>query len=136
MMRINFENWTYNSPSSLESLNKLEDLTGLKLPPQYCEFMLKSDGGNGWIDERYYVIYSLREIYDLIKLYKEINYYTEVIVFGGDGASEMFCFDKKTTPNKILLLNTSGTLEDAINVGYDLDDVWASDIQELLKGNI
>jgi hypothetical protein len=129
-MRINFKDWTYNEPSSLAELKELERVTGLILPPKFIQFMLNSDGANGWVDDRYYVIYSVRQIHELILIYKNMNHYTEVMVFGGDGASEMYCFDKQDVSHKIILLRTSGSLEDAINVGHDLDDVFAFDLQK------
>ncbi len=81
-----------NPPVRPESLVEFEARSGISLPDEYKSFLLRSNGGEGFIGEAYAMLSPLEELLDMNAAYEtEINA-PGLFVFGSDGGGEAFAF--------------------------------------------
>jgi hypothetical protein len=63
------------------------------LPNDYLDFMRRSDGGGGFINGHYLVLWPLDELVALNRTFREIDDVATVVWFGSNGGGEAFGFD-------------------------------------------
>ncbi|HOK39375.1 MAG TPA: SMI1/KNR4 family protein [Bacteroidales bacterium] len=92
-----------NSPASLEKILSLEKDLGIKLPDQYIEFMMNSNGAEGMIGNSYLVLWTIEEIIPYNNSYSVPEFAPGIIVFGSNGAGEAYGFDVRQG-NQIVMM--------------------------------
>ena len=90
----NIDNWSTILPCTQRGIKKVMDEIGIACDVGYEEFLLWSDGGEGYIGYNYLSLWSLKNLIQLnkdydIKKYLGDNYF----VFGTDGGSNCYGFD-------------------------------------------
>ena len=83
-----------NPGASQLSIRQFE-MNNFTLPTDFCEFLLRSNGGEGAIVEKYLVIWSLEELIAMNGAYQVSQYAPAIFLFGSDGAGEGFGFDRR-----------------------------------------
>jgi hypothetical protein len=69
-------------------------LIGLDFPAEYKDFLLVSDGGEGFIGENSYaILWHLAELASLNLAYEVTTYAPGLFAFGSNGGGEAFAFD-------------------------------------------
>lgn len=117
------------APAELSTIEQLQLNLGIKLPDDYLNFFLRSDGADGAVGETGYV--SLWPIHELINLnegYRVREFAPGLLLFGSDGGGEAFAFDLRDMAMPIVGVPFVGmSLEEAKPL--------APTFTEFLKGN-
>jgi len=105
------------SSSSNEALNDVEHAFGKRLPDDYRAFLLRYNGGEGFIGKHYLVLWQVEQLVDFNKGYEISKYAPGFIVFASTGGGEGFAFDTRANPYPIRQVPFIGmSLEDGIFV--------------------
>ena len=106
---------TNRSGASEAELAGAEVTLGTRLPSEYREFLLESDGAEGPIGEASYItLWPVGELVSLNESYCVSTFIPGITLFGGDGAGTAYGF------------RTNGDLFEYVDVplvGMDLDEV-------------
>lgn len=72
--------------------NLLENLS-FKLPDDYISFLKKSNGGEGFIDDEYIILWKAEELILFNKEYQVSEYVDDVFFIGSNGGGEAIAYD-------------------------------------------
>jgi hypothetical protein len=87
---------TRNSPADLRSLNHFSAQLNFKLPNGYLEFISKSNGAEGQLQNSYLILWPLEELYNLNREYNIDEFAPGFFILGSDGGDTAFVIDKQT----------------------------------------
>jgi SMI1 / KNR4 family (SUKH-1) len=112
-----------NAPATQDAIKIFEKASGLELPKDYINFLLKTNGAEGFIGDNYVIFWAMEELVELNKAYEVDEYKPELLLFGSNGGGEAFAFNKRSLPMKIVQIpSISIDLKDAIQLGYSFYD--------------
>jgi hypothetical protein len=99
-----FAKFEGNPPASIESIDRCQAGLGFPLPADYVQFLLKMDGGQGFIGEHFLRLLPAEQLVEM----NTGTYFAEaapgLVVFGSDGAGEAFGFDTRSAPSPIVMI--------------------------------
>jgi hypothetical protein len=130
MMRIKVKN--LNAPPSQETLDELVSLQeqwSFSLPKGYLDFITQHDGGHDDNGMRYLDFSKVSGLYFFDSWAEAPSF----LIFASNGGGEVFCFKNDRNPNHIYMLPTVGSINDAIYVGADVEDLLNFEIHEALS---
>lgn len=85
-----------NSPAKKLEIDKLQKLLECELPKDYSNFMLSSNGGEGWIGENsYLMLWKIEEILELNSKYNVFDLAPGLLIFGSNGGIDAYAFDTR-----------------------------------------
>jgi hypothetical protein len=91
-------NFRGNAPVTLAEVQNFETSAGLRLPADYADFLQWSNGGEGFIGPKAYVIlWKLGDLVEMNEAYQVSEYAPGLFIFGSDGGGEAFAFDIRTS---------------------------------------
>ncbi|MEY8382256.1 SMI1/KNR4 family protein [Christensenellaceae bacterium 44-20] len=123
MTKNSYSNFRFNSPATLEEINKLKNYLGINLPEDYFSFMMKNNGGEGWIEKKYLILWPIEKLLFYNKAYQVYKYAPGLLIFGSNGGLEAFAFDTTVTPVKIVSIPFIGlTPSEAIEYGVSFQE--------------
>ena len=79
--------------ASMEEVTKARADLGITFPEDYVEFMLRSNGGAGWLGPNYISLYDLHDVVYRNRLYAEFS--VEFLIFGSDGGGSFSRLTRK-----------------------------------------
>ncbi len=83
-----------NEPASESAILDFETASGFQLPDDYRQFLLYSNGGEGFIGQHAYaMIWPIEQVVSMNEAYQTAEYAPGLLVFGSDGGGEAFAFD-------------------------------------------
>jgi len=89
-------NLNRNAPASAAAVELFERQLGVKLPPEYVEFLTITNGGEGFVGKSAYVIlWAIGELASMNQAYEVQTYVAGLLIFGSDGGGEAFSFDTR-----------------------------------------
>lgn len=91
-----------NEEATEDKLREAEITIGWELPADYRSFLVKSNGGNGFIGNTYLILWAIEELCRFNKEYRVNNYTPGLILFGSTGGGEAYAFDTRKKPSFIL----------------------------------
>lgn len=62
------------------------------LPPDYLDFMRQCNGGEGFVQDEYLVLWRVEELERFNREYEVAEYLSEALLFGTNGGGEAFGF--------------------------------------------
>jgi hypothetical protein len=78
-------------------LREVERALGISFPPQYVDFMTKSDGAEGFVGlNSYLMLWPVEEIVSLNEAYKVQTFAPGLTLFGSDGGDMAYAFDARS----------------------------------------
>ena len=107
-------------PAQIETIKEVEKNLAIKLPHDYIDFLLLTNGFGGKLGESYSVFTKIEEIEKYTLDYCG-DFYPWAIYIGGDGGNEMYVIDKRPTKFNFGLLPYIGEENDFINLGYTFE---------------
>ena len=110
-----FKNHFYPAASN-DEIENAEALLGIKLPEDYCNFLLASNGFEGFINEFYLRLIPVGFLYDNTQDYCS-EFFPWAIYLGTNGGGEMAVLDIREQPYQFGLLPYLGVEEDFIALG-------------------
>lgn len=113
-----------NKSADEKEIMEVENRIGVKLPIQYKEFMLYSNGAEGELGENsYLVIWPIEEIISLNEAYSVNQYTPGILYFGSDGGDIAYAFDIRNENISIIEIPFESIhIEDAQLCAYDFID--------------
>lgn len=87
-----------------EKNEALRACTALNLipPPDYLDVLQFSNGGEGFIHQSYFRLYSTKELLSLNEAYQVKSFAPGLVIFGSNGSGEAFGFDTRQNPPEII----------------------------------
>jgi hypothetical protein len=86
-----------NPPVAASAIRQVESASGVRLPPDYVEFLHRANGGEGFVGPNAYVIFwPVEELLEMNKGYEAPRYAPGLLLFGSDGGGEAFAFDRRS----------------------------------------
>lgn len=112
-----------NTPATQNALKIFENTSRLELPKDYIDFLLKTNGAEGFIGDNYVIFWAIEELIELNKAYEVDEYKPGLLLFGSNGSGEAFAFDKRSLPMKIVQIPfISIDLKDSIELSSTFYD--------------
>ena len=90
------EGMELNPQTTRSALTDVETRLGIKLPDQYINFMMESNGAEGNIGSSYLAIWTAEQIAQLNKDYAVNDFTPGLVYFGSDGGGMAYAFDNRT----------------------------------------
>jgi len=100
--------------ASKDLIDNVERKIGVKFPPDYREFLLKSNGVSGFVGKSYLLIWPLEEIEAINQLASVSEFAPGLILFGSDGGNISYALDTRH-PNLFFV--------EVPSIGMSLDEV-------------
>jgi len=82
-----------SAPASSSDLERLSHFFSKKIPEEYMDFLLISNGGEGFLGNNYLILWKAEEIEKFNEEYESSQYAPGIILFGSNGGGEAFGFD-------------------------------------------
>jgi hypothetical protein len=78
-----------NTPASTEALASLPK----SLPESYFAFLIRANGGEGFIGDRYVRLWRAEELAEMNRAYKTEEFFPDFFFIGSNGGGEAYAFD-------------------------------------------
>ena len=82
--------------ASEQTLQKTQAELGLALPVDYLAFLKESNGGEGFIDDGYIMVWAAEELAPFNADYQVKEYAPGLLLFGSNGSGEAYAFDRRS----------------------------------------
>ena len=83
-------------------LQTAEQALSTPLPADYRNFLLRSNGGEGFIGKHCLILWRAEELFQFNRDYQVDEYAPGFLMFGSDGGGDGFAFDKRTSPFRVM----------------------------------
>lgn len=90
---LEFAGFQSNPGSSADSVDAAEKALQRRLPEDYRSFLIKRNGGEGFIGNSYVILFRVEELAQFNREYEVDKYAPGLILFGSNGGGEGFAFD-------------------------------------------
>src|SRR5262245_33039937 len=75
---------------------------GFNPPTDYLDALQFTNGGEGFIQQSYFRLYSIEELLSLNEAYQVKRFAPGFVIFGSNGSGEAFGFDTRQSPLEIV----------------------------------
>jgi hypothetical protein len=100
-----FRNFDANPPAQRGEIERMEQLSGIKLPAAYSAYLSFSNGGAGMIGENcHLILWQIGEILELNVAYEVALYAPGIVLIGSNGGGEAICFDQTANSEAIFAI--------------------------------
>lgn len=90
--------FSFEPPASGGDVRSAETALGISLPQDYHDFLLRHDGGEGFVGEYYLILWKASELVPFNKDYEVDLYAPGFVIFASNGGGEGFAFDTRREP--------------------------------------
>jgi len=97
-----FEQFRGNPPVTADDIRQFEVVSGMRLRQDYTVFLMKRNGGEGFVGHSYATLWRLQELIERNKEYRVSVYAPGLFLFGSDGGDDAFAFDMRTVEQPIV----------------------------------
>lgn len=120
-------------PGASEQIVQLaEKDSGVRLPDDYRSFLMRSNGGEGFIGKHYLTLWMAQELHQKNTDYQVKEYAPGFFMFGSSGGGDGFAFDMRSTPYRVMQVPFIGmSVDDAFFVA----DSFSKLLERMLKVN-
>ena len=120
-MRIPLEkvlaDFSGQSGANEQLLQTAERDSGVRLPDDYRSFLMRFNGGEGFIGKHYLILWKAEELHQHNRDYQVNEYAPGFFMFGSTGGGDGFAFDTRSQPYRVMQVPFIGmSLEDAFFV--------------------
>lgn len=120
------EEWHWNEGASNHAISDLVRRLEIDLPGDYLAFLEKHDGGEGFVDDEYIIIWRAGDIIRFNHEYEVQVYAPDLLLFGSNGGGEAYAFDKRATPMPVVQVPFIGMdVADAIPVAESFSALFS-----------
>lgn len=109
-MLVNYlEKFQVNGPIQKKQIEEVEEELRIKLPPDYVEFMLEANGGEGTVgDSSYLRLWRVVEIIHANKEYTVQEISPGLVLIGSDGGGTAYGYDFRNNQPKLVEVDFIG----------------------------
>jgi cell wall assembly regulator SMI1 len=98
-------------------LQVVEKDSGVLLPNDYRSFLMRSNGGEGFVGKHYLILWKAEELCQFNHDYQVNEYAPGFFMFGSTGGGDGFAFDTRSTPYRVMQVPFIGmSVDDAFFV--------------------
>ncbi|PXY44617.1 SMI1/KNR4 family protein [Flavobacterium hydrophilum] len=112
---------TFNQATELEAIAKVEKELNIKLPKDYRDFLLITNGYDGTLGQSHVQFIRLEEVVKYTEMYCG-EFFPWTIYLGSDGGNEMFVLDKREKQLQFGVMPFIGNKEDFIALGNTFEE--------------
>jgi len=118
-----FENFNFNSPIQKKGIEEVEKELKIKFPPDYIDFMLKTNGGEGNIGEESYLrLWKIEVLIESNEDYLVNEFAPGLLIIGSDGGGTAYGYDFREEFPKLIEVDFIGM--DIDNPNYNTYDFF------------
>lgn len=100
-----------------QAIQAVERSLGQRLPDDYRDFLMRFDGGEGFIGKHYFILWKAEELHQLNHDYQVSEYAPGFLMFASDGGGDGFAFDTRSGSNRVMEVPFIGmSVDDAFYV--------------------
>jgi hypothetical protein len=110
-----------NGPASPEALSSLRAGVTRRLPEAYIAFLARSNGGEGFIGERYVRLWRAEELLEANREYNVAEFFPNLFLIGSDGGGEAYAFNVSGDDQTLFEVPFIGLPSDARAVADSFD---------------
>lgn len=114
-----------NAPATKEALQSLITALLKPLPDRYMAFLARSNGGEGFVGERYVWLWKAEELMTHNRGYKVAEFFPNFFFIGSDGGGEAYAFDISGKDATVFEVPFIGMPSDAIAIADSFDALLA-----------
>ena len=85
------------APATSAAIASFESASGKQLPRDYVEFLMTTDGAEGFVSNAYVILWTVDELASLNEGYEVEENAPGLLIFGSDGGGEAYGFDTRQT---------------------------------------
>lgn len=111
----------FNLPADIETIISVEKDLSIKLPDDYKNFLLHTNGYDGSLGQSFVQFIKVEEILKYTDMYGG-EFFPWVIYLGTDGGNEMFVLDKRGSELQFGVMPFIGEDKDFIPLGKTFDE--------------
>lgn len=115
------ETHTFNLPTELEVIEKVEKELNIKFPQDYKDFLLIANGYEGVLGQSYVQLIKVEEVVKYTEMYGG-EFFPWAIYLGADGGNEMFVLDKREDQLRFGVMPFIGDDQDFIPLGNTFEE--------------
>ncbi|CAN5276678.1 hypothetical protein BH11PSE2_BH11PSE2_20440 [soil metagenome] len=93
MIEDNLTGGLLNAAASEDVIDQVATSLGLTLPVDYVQFLRRHNGGEGFIGEKYVILWKAEELAQFNREYEVDQYAPGILLFGSNGGGEGYGFD-------------------------------------------
>lgn len=93
-----------NPPSELAIIEKAERQAGFVFPADYRDFLLKQNGGEGFIGLNYAMLWRAEELAEMNEGYSFTDLAPAILAIGSNGGGEAYAFNRRTAEPSLVLI--------------------------------
>lgn len=84
-----------NTPATISLIESAEAKLGIVFPRDYVEFLLLSNGGEGFVGNNYLIMWEVGNLCSNNEEYEVAVNAPGLLLFGSNGGSEAYAFDRR-----------------------------------------
>jgi SMI1 / KNR4 family (SUKH-1) len=92
--------------ASEESIRDAERRLGVRFPEDYRSYIADQNDGANWFGKIYLMLFPVEDLADLNEAYDHLDRLPGFVIFGSDGGGELFGFDFRMTPPRVVMVNS------------------------------
>jgi hypothetical protein len=115
-----------NAPASSEALASLRAALPKPLPVGYMAFLQRSNGGDGFLGERYVRLWKAEELIEVNRGYNVSEFFPNLFLIGTDGGGEAYAFDVSENDPTVFAVPFIGMPSDAEAIADSFDSFIAT----------
>ncbi|MGS0893263.1 SMI1/KNR4 family protein [Burkholderia stagnalis] len=109
--------WFRNGGVTDQVVSEMVREVRITLPEDYMDFLRKCNGGEGFVEGNYMMLWKAEDIVRFNKEYEVADCAQELLIFGSNGGGEAYAFDARVFPMPIVQIPFIGMdVADAIPV--------------------
>lgn len=90
-------NFHCNVPATTEAIRQFKSESEVLLPDDYLQFLQQTNGGEGLVGSKeYLILWTVEELLRMNKAYEVAEYAPGLFLFGSNGGGEAYAFDKRS----------------------------------------
>ena len=91
-----------NPPAAEEAIGELLRATNAKpLPSEFIEYLRRANGGEGFLGDRYAVLWRAEELLKFNQDYQTTDLAPELFLIGSNGGGEAYAFDQSSVSSTV-----------------------------------
>jgi len=115
-----------NPPAPKEVLASLIAALPKPLPDSYLAFLTRSNGGEGFIGDRYVQFWTVEELLEMNRAYKTAEFFPNLFFIWSDGGGEAYAFDLSRADATVFEVPFIGSPTDAGAIASSFDSFLAT----------
>jgi hypothetical protein len=122
----NIQRFQPNAPASSEALAALRAALPKPLPEGYVAFLQRTNGGEGFLGERYLRLWRAEELIEVNRGYNVAEFFPNLFLIGTDGGGEAYGFDVSGNDATVFEVPFIGMPSDASAIANSFDSFLAA----------